>query len=108
MVYGQAAQFPAGVDPSACPNYPNCDNARLHNQPAPQQWNAPAQQQQWNAPQPQWNAAPQQQQWNAPQPQWNAAPQQQSWDDGSYNPSWNEAPVQGPPSNHLTSAGGDK
>jgi Cuticle protein CPCFC len=85
-----AAKYPAGVDPSKCPNFPICDNAALHNQapvpqynqwqqPAPQQWNAPAPQwqqpapQQWNAPAPQWQE-PAPQQWNAPAPQWNAAP----------------------------------
>uniref|UniRef100_U5EF00 Putative cuticle protein 1 n=1 Tax=Corethrella appendiculata TaxID=1370023 RepID=U5EF00_9DIPT len=115
----EAARFPAGVNPAACPGYPNCDNAALHN-PQPQ-WN------QWNAPQPQWNAAPQPQ-WNpAPQPQWNAAPQPQwnqhaeaapQWDPNTKNnnPLWNvPAAAQqynypaltGPATNHLGS-GGDK
>lgn len=81
-----AAKYPAGVDPSKCPNFPICDNAALHNQapaanhwnaqpyqaPAPQynQWQQP--QQQWQQPQQQWQQP--QQQWNAPAPQWNAAP----------------------------------
>lgn len=73
-----AAKYPAGVDPSKCPNFPICDNAALHNQIPTDHWNrqyqAPAPQPQWN----QWNqqpAAPQwqeQQQWD--QPQWNAQP----------------------------------
>ncbi|BES95158.1 Hypothetical protein NTJ_07968 [Nesidiocoris tenuis] len=28
-VLGQAAQYPAGVDPRLCPNFPQCDNALL-------------------------------------------------------------------------------
>lgn len=103
----QPAQFPAGVNPALCPNFPVCDNARLHDPKAATTlpihdnplWNAHAvpgvpttldavPQPQWNTapaqPQPQWNAAPQPQ-WNsAPQPQWNAAPQ----------PQWNAAPAQ--------------
>lgn len=54
-VHQKAAQYPAGVDPSKCPNFPICDNAALHNQaPAAGHWQQPSQQQ-WNA-QPQWNA----------------------------------------------------
>lgn len=98
----QAAQYPAGVDPSRCPAYPNCDNAALHNQ-------QPAQQNQWEDDG-QWNAqqwsAPAAQQWNAPTPQqWNA-PAAQQW--GAPAPSWEAPAIQGPPSNHLTAAGGDK
>lgn len=103
-----AAQFPAGVDPAKCPNFPICDNAALHNQ-QPQgqwnQWNAPQPQQNWNAPQPQWNAPQPQQNWNAPQPQWNA-PQPQ-WNAPQPQQNWNAPAVYGPQSNHL-SAGGDK
>jgi len=86
-----AAQYPAGVNPQDCPNFPICDNARLHN-PQPQ-WGAP--QPQWQQPQPQWNAQPQQQ-WQQPQQQWNPQPQPQ-WQP---QPSWNAAPA--------PSAGGDK
>ncbi|XP_055917454.1 activating signal cointegrator 1 complex subunit 2 homolog [Eupeodes corollae] len=115
-----AGQFPAGVDPSKCPNFPICDNAALHGQqpssapswnqqqPSQSQWNQPQQhqqqqQQQWNPqPEPQWNQPksqqwnqPQPQQWNQPQPQqWNQQPQQQP------QQSWNSAPYQAP-SNHL-------
>ncbi|XP_018333267.1 uncharacterized protein LOC108742522 [Agrilus planipennis] len=78
-----AHRYPAGVDPSACPNFPHCNNpaVAVNQQPA-HAWNA---QPQWNAaPQNQWNPAPQNH-WNAaPQNQWNAAPQQ--W---NAQPSWN-------------------
>ena len=73
----KAAQYPAGVDPSKCPNFPICDNAVLHNQApanhwAPAPYQAPAQQwNQWQEP-----AAPQWNQWQQPAPQWNPAPYQ--------------------------------
>ncbi|XP_055640172.1 uncharacterized protein LOC129777739 [Toxorhynchites rutilus septentrionalis] len=103
----EAARFPAGVNPAACPSYPNCDNAALHNpQPhnnhAANQWNP-----NWNA-QPSWNAAPQPA-WNA-QPAWNHQPAAPAW---NAQPSWNSYPaVSGPAHNHLAApaptAGGDK
>ncbi|XP_050500289.1 uncharacterized protein LOC126880472 [Diabrotica virgifera virgifera] len=74
---GQPAhQFPAGVSPQACPNFPNCANPSVAANPQ-----APAAQQ-WGAPQPQWNAQPQQwnnnnNQWN--QGQYNPAPVPQQW-----------------------------
>lgn len=119
----QAAKYPAGVDPSKCPNFPLCDNAALHNPNAHNQWNQPAQQ--WNAPAPQWNNNGQWNQHN--NGQWN-----QQEDDGQYRPEnegqwnepaqkqwnqpaapqwnqWNSAPAYtAPANNHLTSAGGDK
>ncbi|XP_071451921.1 cuticle protein 1-like, partial [Hetaerina americana] len=59
----QAAQYPAGVDPHTCPNYPNCDNVALaahaagqHYAAAPQPHYAPAPAAQHYAPAP---AAPQ-------------------------------------------------
>ena len=133
VAYGQhqpAAQYPAGVDPSSCPSYPNCDNAALHNQqphnagqwnpaPAQQQWNAPNswnnQQDdgQWHDDTAQWNSHDNSGQYNpAPAPQWNAAPAQQ-WNAApaqQWNPApapqWGAPALHGPPSNHL--AGGDK
>lgn len=89
-----AAQFPAGVNPQACPNYPNCENPAVavsqgpvsqYNaipteykpQFAPQQYNAaPRYTQPQYAPQPQ-QYAPQPQQY-APQPQ-QYAPQPQQF-----------------------------
>jgi hypothetical protein len=64
----KAAQYPAGVDPHKCPNFPICDNAALHNQAPTNHW----------APQPQaYQPAPQWNQWNQPAPQqWQPAPQQ--------------------------------
>lgn len=68
-----AAKYPAGVDPSRCPNFPICDNAALH---APAH-HAPAHH--W-APQayhaaPQWAPAPQPQWYHQPAPQaYHAAP----------------------------------
>lgn len=65
-----AHQFPAGVSPQACPNFPNCANpavAAQPNSPAPNQWNA--------APQP----------WNGGQQSWNGG-QQGQWNAGAYNP----------------------
>ncbi|CAH0551878.1 unnamed protein product [Brassicogethes aeneus] len=59
-----AHQYPAGVSPQACPNFPNCANPAVAAQP--------------NAPAPAWNGAPAQQ-WNqggynpAPVPQYNNA-----------------------------------
>ncbi|VEN40574.1 unnamed protein product [Callosobruchus maculatus] len=70
-----AHQFPAGVSPQACPNFPNCANPAVAANPQ--------QAAQWGA-QPQWNAQPQQ--WNAQPQQWNAQPQQQ-WNQ------WNAQPV---------------
>uniref|UniRef100_A0A182IZN4 Cuticle protein CPCFC domain-containing protein n=1 Tax=Anopheles atroparvus TaxID=41427 RepID=A0A182IZN4_ANOAO len=68
-----AAQYPAGVDPSRCPSYPNCDNAALHNpnhqtynNHAANHWNP-----NWNV-QPSWNAAPAHA--PAPAPYYNGAP----------------------------------
>lgn len=59
----QAAKYPAGVDPSRCPNFPICDNAALHAPAhAPQHW-AP---QAYHAPAPQW--------YHQPAPQWQPAP----------------------------------
>lgn len=90
-----AAKYPAGVDPSKCPNFPICDNAALHSTQPANQWNA----QPYQAPAPQWNQWNQQpaqqwqqpaQQWQQPAPQWNAAPA----------PQWNAAPA--------PSSGGDK
>lgn len=74
----QAAQYPAGVNPQDCPNFPLCDNERLHNPqarwaqpPAQPAWNQPAPA--WNQPAPSWNPAPNP--WNpAPAPAWNAYP----------------------------------
>jgi len=94
-------QYPAGVDPSKCPNFPICDNAALHNQaPAHNQWNqqyqAPAPQQwnQWDQPKAQqWN------QWNEQPQQWNAQPQQ--WNAQPAAPQWNAHQAAAP-------AGGDK
>lgn len=92
VVYAQhlpAAQYPAGVDPSLCPGYPNCDNALLHNaksQPA------------WSQPQPQWS----QQQWSAPQQNWNVQPS--AWNYQA--PQWQPAAIHEPVSNDLS--GGDK
>uniref|UniRef100_T1H666 Cuticle protein CPCFC domain-containing protein n=1 Tax=Megaselia scalaris TaxID=36166 RepID=T1H666_MEGSC len=75
----QAPQYPAGVDPAACPGFPICDNNLLHNPQA--RWAQPQQ------PQPQWNTP----QWPTPAPSWPT-------------PSW-DAPV----SNHLADgSGGDK
>ena len=100
-----AHQFPAGINPQSCPNYPNCDNplvaisasspsapagyaapqpqwnsapAQAHNNYQPNAlWNAPQAQQQYQ-PQPQWNSAP-------AQPQWNQHQQQQQQDNGQWN-----------------------
>ncbi|XP_015603235.1 uncharacterized protein LOC107271577 [Cephus cinctus] len=37
------AQYPAGVNPQSCPNYPQCDNAALHGgAPANNDWNEPS------------------------------------------------------------------
>lgn len=95
----EAAKYPAGVDPSSCPNYPNCDNAALHNKnqyQQPQQYNQQYNQQYYN-PQPQqnyYNPQPQQNYYN-PQPQQNY-----------YNPQQYQS-LPGPANNHL-GAGGDK
>lgn len=77
-----ASQFPAGVSPHACPNYPNCANPAVAASP---QAAAPlghygGQQNQWNNPAPQ--------QWNNPAPQWN---QQQGgqWNNAPAVPQWN-------------------
>lgn len=70
IVYGQhlpAAQYPAGVDPSLCPGYPNCDNALLHGAKTQPAWAQP-QQQQWSAPAQNWNVQPSA--WNYQVPQW--------------------------------------
>lgn len=87
-----AAQYPAGVDPSLCPGYPNCDNALLHNAKQPQpQWSAPAQN---------WNVEPSA--WNYKEPQWQPATPQ--WQPAT--PQWQPAPIHEPISNDLS--GGDK
>lgn len=101
----QAPQYPAGVDPAACPGFPICDNNLLHNPQA--RWAQPQQPQpQWNQPQPQWNPTPQPQwnQWNpTPAPSWN---QQPSWEQQQ---SWNNPQGYAPVSNHLADgSGGDK
>lgn len=99
----QAAKYPAGVDPSKCPNFPICDNAALHNQQPANHWNAqPApQQQQWN----QWNQQPAQQ-WQQPAQQWQQ-PAQQQWQQPAPAPQWNAAPA--PQWNAAPStSGGDK
>lgn len=103
----QAAKYPAGVNPQDCPNFPICDNARLHNPHA--QWQQPAQQ--WNAP-----AAPQWNQWNAapaaweddgqwkPEPvnqwadngQWNAHADNGQWNPAPAAPQWNAGPAAAP------------
>lgn len=101
----EAARYPAGVNPQACPNFPICDNAALHGvAPQPQYYQQPQQHQQYDdgsyrgEDNGQYNHQyddgqyqPQQYQHQQPQPQWN---QYQS--------------VAGPVNNHLTSAGGDK
>lgn len=88
------AQYPAGVDPAKCPNFPICDNAALHSKET-NHWNQP---QQWQPAPQQWNQQPAPQQWNQPQ-QWQPAPQQ-----------WNQQPA--PQQwNHIEPAstkGGDK
>ncbi|KAG4071728.1 hypothetical protein HA402_011882 [Bradysia odoriphaga] len=61
-----AAQYPAGVDPSLCPGYPNCDNALLHNAKQQPAWSQP--QPQWSAPAQNWNIQPST--WNYQVPQW--------------------------------------
>ncbi|KXJ82119.1 circumsporozoite protein [Aedes albopictus] len=131
----EAARFPAGVNPQACPSYPNCDNAALHNQNpvsthANNHWNpnwnaqpaAPA----WNAQPaaPSWNPQPAAHSWN-PQPaapSWNPQPAAHSWNQQPAAPAWNAQPqphwnsfpaVTGPANNHLAAApaptaGGDK
>lgn len=96
----EAARFPAGVDPSSCPSYPNCDNAALHNQQPHNQWNPQPAANQWNqwnpTPAPSWNQQPAQQQWN----QWDHQPAQQQWNNAPAAPQWNAAPA--------PSTGGDK
>lgn len=84
-----AAQYPAGVDPSLCPGYPNCDNALLHNA-KPQPRSQPS----WAQPQPQWSA---------PAQNWNSQPS--AW---NYRvPQWQQpAAIYEPVSNDLS--GGDK
>lgn len=89
-----AERYPAGVDPSKCPNFPICDNAALHAPanhwaPAPQAYHAPAPQQ-WN----QWQQ-PAPQQWQQPAPQWQAAPA----------PQWQPAPAA---YQQKDASGGDK
>jgi Cuticle protein CPCFC len=94
------AQYPAGVDPAKCPNFPICDNAALHNQaPAAPQWQQPRQH--WQPQPQQWQPAPQQ--WQAPAPQWNApAPQ---WNaPAPVAPQWNHNQI---PS-EVNGKGGDK
>lgn len=69
MAYAQhlpAAQYPAGVDPSLCPGYPNCDNALLHNAKPQPVYSQP--QPQWSAPAQNWNVQPTA--WNYQVPQW--------------------------------------
>lgn len=61
-----AAQYPAGVDPSLCPGYPNCDNALLHGAKSQPAWSHP--QPQWSAPAQNWNVQPSA--WNYQVPQW--------------------------------------
>ncbi|XP_055387083.1 DNA translocase FtsK-like [Condylostylus longicornis] len=62
LAYAQVPeQYPAGVDPAKCPNFPICDNAALHNSQAvprtlplpPQHYQQPQQQQYVPVPQPQ-------------------------------------------------------
>ncbi|KAL7030176.1 hypothetical protein ACKWTF_006557 [Chironomus riparius] len=71
-----AAKYPAGVDPSKCPNFPICDNAALHAKaPAYNHWDQPAAH--WNQPAQaynHWDHQPAAPQW-APAPQWNNAAQ---------------------------------
>lgn len=62
-----AAQYPAGVDPSLCPGYPNCDNALLHNAKPQPAWSHNPQPQ-WSAPAQDWNVQPSA--WNYQVPQW--------------------------------------
>ncbi|XP_045475737.1 DNA translocase FtsK-like [Harmonia axyridis] len=90
-----ASQFPAGIDPKACPNFPDCSSPLVaisqaaslpgvqhdplqqyshYQQPAPQASRQFAPQQYNQAPQ-QYNAAPQQ--YNQAPQQYNPAPQQQ-------------------------------
>lgn len=91
LAYAQhppAAQYPAGVDPSLCPGYPNCDNAVLHGAKQQPAWSQP--QQQWSAPAQNWNVQPAAPQWNYQAPQWQQP-----------------AAIYEPVSNDL-SAGGDK
>lgn len=99
-----ASQFPAGIDPKACPNFPDCSSPLVaisqaaslpgvqhdplqqyshYQQPAPQasrqfapQQYSP-QPQQYNAIPQQYNQVPPQQYNSAPQQQYNPAPQQQ-------------------------------
>ncbi|KAK3921351.1 Cuticle protein 1 [Frankliniella fusca] len=68
MVASQAAQYPAGVSPHLCPNYPHCDNAllALHAQGAA---NAPVHAAAY-APVPNYNLPVPS--YNAPQPNYNA------------------------------------
>lgn len=63
-----AAQYPAGIDPASCPNYPDCSSPFVAISGTPQ-----ARQLQYNV-QPQYNTAPQQ--YNAAPQQYNAVPQQ--------------------------------
>lgn len=75
----EAARYPAGVDPSKCPNFPICDNAALHNT------NQYAQPQAYS--QPQWNYQPQ----PAAQPQWNYQPQPAPYTAPAYSaPAYNQ------------------
>lgn len=92
-----AAQYPAGVSPQACPNYPNCANPAVAVSPnaLPQQYAAAPQYQQ-----PQYQpAAPQyQQQQYQPAQYQPAAPQQPQYSPVSqYNPvfpqQYNQAPA---------------
>ncbi|KAK9873967.1 hypothetical protein WA026_002318 [Henosepilachna vigintioctopunctata] len=71
-----AAQFPAGLDPQSCPNYPICENPSVAANPVPiSQYNSQYQPIQYS--QPQYNQAPQYQpqaRYTSPQvPQFNLA-----------------------------------
>lgn len=93
----EAARYPAGVDPSKCPNFPICDNAALHNT-APVNHYAP---QPYSAP-------------SYHQPAYYQEPAHQPWNHGHFAP----APVHyqapqayaAPVHNHIAPApaGGDK
>lgn len=80
-----ASLYPAGVDPQACPNFPNCANpavAAYPNAPAQNNWGSPQPQPQWTQqPQPAYNNY---NNYNPPAvPQWNPS-NQNALDRGEY------------------------
>nr|XP_023012860.1 activating signal cointegrator 1 complex subunit 2 homolog [Leptinotarsa decemlineata]AYA49993.1 cuticular protein hypothetical 1 [Leptinotarsa decemlineata] len=86
-----AALYPAGVDPKACPNFPDCTNPAVAVNQIPQEYNSAPQYQQYQAqpqyqPQ-QYQAQPQYQpqQYQA-QPQYQPQPQQYQAPINQYNP----------------------